>query len=75
MEKSVLLEKINEYFDYLNQHKANVTKAWDAMKKDISSIPFLSAWNIVDEMGWRINCHDNSKYNEDEFIPYRQHFY
>lgn len=75
MEKGALLEKINEYFDYLTKHKANVIKAWNEMKKSISEIDFLMHWKIVDEMDWRVGNHDNSKFDEDEFIPYRQHFY
>lgn len=75
MEKTALLEKINEYFDYLAKHKANVVKAWNEMKPTISKIDFLSSWRIIEEMDLRIYDHDNTRYKEDEFIPYRQHFF
>ena len=61
--------------DYLAEHKKNVQKAWDELKNATMGVPLLQRPYIVDEMNWRVKCHDDSKFSEEEFVPYRQHFY
>ena len=73
--KTDLLQKTSEYMDYLADHKKNVQKAWDELKNATTGVPLLQRPYIVDEMNWRIKCHDDSKFSEEEFVPYRQHFY
>lgn len=62
----------DEYFEYLNQHILNVQRSWEEFLRD----PFEQFFpENYYEACKSINLHDVSKYNEDEFVPYCNHFY
>ena len=73
--KTDLLQKTSEYMDYISEHKKNIQKAWDEIRNATIGISLLQRPAILDEMSWRIKNHDDSKFSEEEFVPYRQHFY
>lgn len=73
--KTDLLQKTSEYMDYISEHKKNIQKAWDEIRNATIGISLLQRPAILDEMNWRIKNHDDSKFSEEEFVPYRQHFY
>ena len=73
--KTELLEKTTEYMNYIAQHKENIKKAWLELRDALKGIDLFQRPKILDEMEWRIRNHDDSKMSEEEFLPYRQHFY
>lgn len=73
--KTDLLQKTSEYMDYISENKKNNQKAWDEIRNATIGISLLQRPAILDEMNWRIKNHDDSKFSEEEFVPYRQHFY
>lgn len=73
--KTELLEKTAEYMGYIERHKENVAKAWGELRSALKDIELFQRQKILDEMNWRIRCHDDSKMSEEEFLPYRQHFF
>lgn len=73
--KTELLEKTTEYMNYIAQHKENIRKAWLELRDALKGIDLFQRPKILDEMEWRIRNHDDSKMSEEEFLPYRQHFY
>lgn len=73
--KNAWLEKTSEYIAYIEQHKKNVVAAWGELKAALKDIPLIQRHQILEEMDWRVLRHDDSKMSEEEFLPYRQHFY
>lgn len=66
--------RADEYIDYIDSHRRRVEKAWDDILK-----PFLKNEGyedlIITEIEADILQHDISKYEEDEFQGYCNHFY
>lgn len=64
------MTKTEEYFQYINEHRQNVSNAWNKIK------PFINRSNydaiIMEKL---IASHDLSKYSVEEFAPYRQKFF
>lgn len=73
--KGALLQKTEEYMDYIKTHKDNVQKAWEELRAATVGIGIINRPNILEQMSYRIRRHDDSKYSEREFLPYRRHFY
>lgn len=73
--KNDWLEKTSEYMDYIEQHVKNVIAAWEELKEALVGVSLIQRPEILDEMDWRVRRHDASKMSEEEFLPYRQHFY
>lgn len=73
--KNAWLEKTSEYMNYIEQHKKNVVAAWAELREALKDISLVQRPQIIDEMEWRVRRHDDSKMSEEEFLPYRQHFY
>ena len=73
--KGAWLEKTSEYMAYIEQHKKNVVAAWGELKAALRDITLIQRPEILNEMEWRVHDHDSSKYTEEEFLAYRQHFY
>ena len=59
-----------EYYRYLEQHIANVGKAWKECLK-----PHIIDGDLIADMDFIIHIHDQSKYDDDEFSPYVKYFY
>ena len=70
--KNTLNIKCNEYLDYIDNPKANVKKAW---QDDVSTLDDDFIKSHKDELDEIIENHDNSKYEDDEFGPYRAKYY
>lgn len=69
-----------EYTQYIKNHQNNVKKAWEAMKQDQECVDLIqkyipSTTINLDNIDYLIQNHDNSKFSEEEFIPYRKNFY
>ena len=64
------MTKTEEYFQYINEHRQNVSNAWNKTK------PFIDKqkYNSI-TMEKLIASHDLSKYSVEEFTPYRQNFF
>lgn len=63
-----------QYHDYLKEHISNVQKGYDYLKKNLPDI-FSDLEIPMDEMDEQIKEHDKSKWSEDEYEPYAEHFY
>lgn len=73
--KNDWIEKTSEYMEYISQHKKNIEFAWCQLRQAITGISLLNRPVIMEQMQDRIRYHDDSKMTEEEFLPYRQHFY
>jgi len=63
-------KKNNNYKLYIEEHKNNVSNAWDTLQK------FLNLDDdVFNKVQMLIEIHDASKYSEEEFQNYRQFFY
>lgn len=61
----------NEYVEYIKGHKQNVMEALDLLYG--LEIPFVV--ENYGELKDICSKHDDSKYSDEEFDPYREHFY
>jgi adenosyl cobinamide kinase/adenosyl cobinamide phosphate guanylyltransferase len=68
---STIEEKEKEYKDYIDEHRNNVQKAWNKVKK------IDNKWikNNIDKLDENIKNHDLSKYEPEEFNAYRKKYY
>jgi len=62
----------NQYNEYLKEHIDNVKKGYQFIKEKVSKILEDCVIENLDKM---IENHDDSKYSEEEFLPYAEHFY
>lgn len=62
------------YLAYIENHVSNVYKVYQQIKGDLKSIITLTddEWKTLER---NILEHDASKYSDEEFEPYRAHFY
>ena len=63
------------YLNYIREHKENVKKCWNKLQIDFVNFPFVKDKYINYYITNLIDKHDNSKYNDVEFEPYRKYFY
>ena len=78
MENSILVEKRNEYMDYIKEHLQLVQESFLELKNmNNSEINKLFSNNIdlINELRERIINHDLSKYSDEEFEGYRKYYY
>ena len=77
-------QKIQEkkYKAYIDNHKKNVVETWEELKKNKIIYDYIMAQNqkenienIENIINKNVQMHDNSKYGEEEWEPYRKHFY
>ena len=75
-----IIEKEEEYMNYIKDHINNVHRAFEELYEikdkfdDIERYEISDAIESVKEKGL-INIHDESKYSDEEFHPYRRHFH
>ena len=74
-------EQENKYREYIDNHRANVQKAWYNMKTNSRCMEIIvrelnttesAAISLIDEL---VEKHDLSKYEKEEFDAYRRYFY
>ncbi len=76
-----VIAKEEEYYAYIEEHKANVLKAYDELFKANSSFFELSGnTDILEAMGLLetnriLQQHDDSKFSDEEFYAYRIKYY
>lgn len=70
-ESSEIEKKIQEYKDYIEEHRANVKKAWNYIKK--LDNPYIQ--NNIEVISENIENHDLDKYQDDLFEPYRKKYF
>ena len=63
-----------EYNDYLREHISAVNKASLWMADNLSAVDELTD-DEQDAFLHNVNCHDQSKYEENEYGPYDDYFY
>lgn len=75
------LLKCQEYQNYVDTHKANVLNAYNKLFVETDYTDRLPGeiniddWNYALELlGPEVEAHDDSKYTDAEFEPYRRHF-
>jgi len=77
-------QKIQEkkYKAYIDNHKKNVVETWEELKKNKIIYDYIMTQNqkenienIESIINKNVQMHDNSKYGEEEWEPYRKHFY
>lgn len=70
--------RYKEYLDYLDEHIGGVIQSWeDVLRPAIESSGDEELLDMLslDEIGLQVYNHDNSKYQEDEFTAYCNHWY
>lgn len=74
--------KEREYKAYIDNHIANVSKAWKKLKRTKSIKTYLETFTkpaalkvIYDNLDVQILSHDASKFSVEEWEPYRMHFH
>ena len=74
-------EQEAKYREYIDNHRANVQKAWYNMKTNSRCMELITrelntstdaAISLIDEL---VEKHDLSKYEKEEFDTYRRYFY
>lgn len=70
-ESSEIEKKTQEYKDYIEEHRANVKKAWNYIKE--LDNPYIQ--NNIDIISENIENHDLDKYQDDLFEPYRKKYF
>lgn len=63
-----------EYLNYLMEHVRNVNRAWTLQLKP-ALVSMREDMYAIQEAERNILNHDLSKYDDEEFIPYLNHFY
>ena len=74
-EGNKLIEKENEYMNYISTHVDRVIKAYERLRDEIlvnEGQEYIDAFAIMNRL---IGKHDESKYSDDEFDAYRAKFY
>lgn len=69
---NTLDQKVGEYKQYINNHQANVWKAW--IENLSSFIVYFNIDNTI-SLNKAIIEHDASKHSKEEFEPYRKQFF
>ena len=67
-------KQTKNYKNYIKEHQENVRKAFEEIKENPIIYQRYSG-EILDALWERVLVHDESKYSEEEFIPYRKNFY
>jgi hypothetical protein len=71
-------ERYREYLDYLDNHISGVIYAWEEILRpaleDSGDEEVLAALDL-DKIGLQVYNHDRSKYTDDEFLGYCNHWY
>ena len=70
-----LIQKTQEYLNYIEENYNNVQKAWNVLKEKCKHETFIYddyRYFIIDEM---IKGHDLSKLSIEEFVQYRKQFF
>ena len=62
----------NQYDEYLNSHVSNVKKGYDWL---CINLPELIKPELADAIAENIYMHDQSKYSDEEYVPYAEYFY
>jgi len=75
----LITKKRQEYLAYIEEHVNNVKKAWANLISIDSIQYFLSGFEnsrqLIAITADNIKVHDQSKYSDEEFGPYRRHFH
>ena len=75
-----------DYGDYVEEHMSNVRKAWndlflpyysagDDEARELAGVDADTLYDALVESESLVAIHDASKYDDEEFEPYRIHFY
>lgn len=78
----LIKEKEEQYKEYIDNHRANVKKAWDNMKNNHKCVAIISKQvtansirSLVEMIDNLVDKHDLTKYEAEEFDAYRRNFY
>ena len=63
------------YVKYIKEHKARVIDAWNEIQIKCQNQPFVTDKYINWYISNLVNHHDDSKFDDIEFEPYRKYFY
>ena len=67
-------KQTKNYKKYIKEHQENVKKAFEEIKENPIIFQRYSG-EILNALWERVLVHDESKYSEEEFIPYRKNFF
>jgi len=67
--------QIIEYAKYIEDHRANVMKAWKILQKPCKDMNFVYDDFLYETITGNIKNHDLSKYSQFEFIQYQERFF
>ncbi len=70
-----LIEKTQEYLDYLKRHVEDVGSAWSAVQAKCADMRFVYDDFFYATIQNEVIHHDASKLSEFEFVQYRRAFY
>lgn len=72
-------EQEKQYKKYVDEHKSNVEKAWSQMKSNKHVMKYIKSFDnsdyIIATVNGLVAAHDMSKYDIEEWEPYRRYFY
>lgn len=83
MFRNTILENIEEiqkmeekYNNYIKRHKEAVINSFEDMMScpEIMDLDYFQNQDIIDRLRSEIQNHDESKYSEEEYEPYRKHY-
>ena len=79
MEKQIttleIVDKTQEYLDYIKEHILNVRKAWGELQNKCKDMRFMWDDYYYFSISDAVDFHDISKLSEFEFVQYRKSFY
>lgn len=70
-----VIQKTQEYLNYIKEHVENVHKAWEVVKIKCKDMRFMWDDFYYFSIQDAVDLHDLSKLSEQEFVQYRKSFY
>jgi hypothetical protein len=70
-----LINKTQEYLNYVREHVDNVSKAWLELQEKCKDMRFIYDDYYFFSITDAVDSHDKSKLSEFEFVQYRKAFY
>jgi hypothetical protein len=69
------IDQIRKYLDYLEKHLENVRVAFEELTIACKDMALISGYFSYNKLRIEVIYHDTSKFMQEEFIPYCNHFY
>jgi hypothetical protein len=70
-----IINKTREYLDYVEEHYANIQKAWAELQGVCKDMHFVYDDFVFHTISGEVENHDLSKLSKEEFVQYRENFF